>query len=311
MKTTIEIAIDAIKREIPDKITGYEQIFAGFSNDKKIKLFSDNQIFLLRISTIESAKRRESEFEIMKKALSSGVKCNIPIKFGILADLEICYSLFLYIHGIEAENGLKKIQLHDAFLIGVDAGIDLRKLHTIKPDVEIKPWKQRLIEKHNKYRDKYEKCKYSFAEDSFLFNFIEHRIDDLPDTENNFQHDDFHVGNIIINDNKYAGVIDFNRMGWGDFAHDFVKMGWFSRNISTDFVNGQLDGYFCGQIPEQFWNSYSLYMAISIFSTIVWHLEYFPDLIKNCENHVVMILDDHDNFRNSIPKWKKTVSHLQ
>ncbi|MCZ3365579.1 MULTISPECIES: aminoglycoside phosphotransferase family protein [Methanobacterium] len=34
---------------------------------------------------------------------------------------------------------------------------------------------------------------------------------------NIFQHDDFHAGNIIINNNKeLTGIIDFNRYDWGD-----------------------------------------------------------------------------------------------
>ncbi|MCE7792052.1 aminoglycoside phosphotransferase family protein [Salipaludibacillus sp. CUR1] len=32
---------------------------------------------------------------------------------------------------------------------------------------------------------------------------------------NLFQHDDFHLGNIIVNNKKFAGVIDFNRYDWG------------------------------------------------------------------------------------------------
>lgn len=36
-----------------------------------------------------------------------------------------------------------------------------------------------------------------------------------------FVHNDFHAGNIIVNNGKYAGVIDFIRCGLNDPYHEF------------------------------------------------------------------------------------------
>ncbi|MBL8028376.1 MAG: phosphotransferase, partial [Fibrobacteres bacterium] len=125
----------------------------------------------------------------------------------------------------------------------------------------------------------------------------------LEEVESIFQHDDFHAGNIIMKDGKYVGVIDFNRMDWGDYVQDFVKMGWFSRSVNKSFAVGQLKGYFTDGIPEEFWNRYSLYMAVSIISTIAWHKKFFPHLMNEIIPIIHMVLDDHENFNFLKPNW--------
>lgn len=93
-------------------------------------------------------------------------------------------------------------------------------------------------------------------------------------------------------------------MEWGDYAHEFVKLGWFSRYTSAAFANGQIEGYFGSTIPGDFWRRYSMYMAMSLYSTIVWHLKNFPHLMDNIKKYLEMVLDDHDQFKSCIPKWR-------
>jgi hypothetical protein len=45
-------------------------------------------------------------------------------------------------------------------------------------------------------------------------------------------------------------------------------------------------------------------MAMSIFSTIVWHLKYFPKLISEIKKYLDMVINDHDYFKRYKPKWK-------
>lgn len=69
--------------------------------------------------------------------------------------------------------------------------------------------------------------------DDKVINYIESNAHYLKDRPNQFQHDDFHLENIILKDKKYAGVIDFNNYDWGDPFHDFVKVSLFSRETSN------------------------------------------------------------------------------
>ena len=154
------------------------------------------------------------------------------------------------------------------------------------------------------YAKEYKNSGYSFKGDREILAYINEEMEQMCNTKNVFQHDDFHVGNIIINNRQYNGIIDFNRMDWGDYVHDFVKLGWFSRYVSEAFANGQILGYFDYLIPDYFWRRYSLYMAMSIFSTIAWYLKYFPKLISEIKKNLDMVITDHNYFKRYKPKWK-------
>ena len=282
----------------------YDEIKAGFSSDKKFKLSSEEGPFLLRISSKKQEGNRRTEFEIIQTAYKMGVRCAQPIKIGILDDFEICFSCFRFIEGENAETKLPEISEQVAFNIGKEAGMDLKKLNEIKPKSGQETWSDRKRRKHEMYARKYMNSGYSFKADREILEYIDSELSLMNQTESVFQHDDFHVGNIIIHDNRYNGVIDFNRMDWGDYVHDFVKLGWYSRYVSEAFANGQVEGYFGQDIPEDFWRKYSLYMAMSLYSTIVWHMKYFPNLMDEMKKYLDMVLEDHEHFNRSKPKWK-------
>nr|WP_262685194.1 aminoglycoside phosphotransferase family protein [Paenibacillus sp. WQ 127069] len=122
---------------------------------------------------------------------------------------------------------------------------------------------------------------------------------------NRFQHDDFHPGNLLVHSGAYVTAIDFNRYDWGDPYHDFLKIAYFSREIGIPFSIGQIDGYFNGEIPEDFWNLYALYTALTIFGTITWTLEVVPEQIDSMIDRIRTVLVDHRNFETTIPIWYK------
>ncbi len=302
MKTAEEL-ITFIHPYLNLSIESFEEIKEGFSDDLKIKLNTKDQNYLLRIGSIENKDRRKEEFDMMDALLKLGVSCNQPVLIGSIPEIQISYTLFSFLEGESAEKGLSEVSSEAAFHIGEKAGQDLKKMNELQPDHLVSPWSDRLTKKFERYKIAYKKGEYSFSQDSYLLNLVERELSGLKGTENFFQHDDFHVGNIIIQNDQYVGVIDFNRMDWGDPYHDFIKVGWFSRKVSIDFCRGQLEGYFAGNIPSEFWDRYRLYLAISVFSTIVWHQNYFPHLMNQAHELLQMILEDHKGFRKKIPKW--------
>jgi aminoglycoside phosphotransferase (APT) family kinase protein len=303
MKKKDKHILQTIFQSMTLKVDNYKEIKTGFSTDKKYILKTATGVFLLRLSGLDQAQNRKNEFEIIKKAYELGVKCNQPVTFAEMKEFEICYSCFQFIPGEDALTSLPKLSDNDAFNIGKDAGKDLKTLNRILPTQSVTPWEERKRTKHEMYTKEYKKSGYSFKGDREILNYITSEMDQMCDTKNVFQHDDFHVGNIIIHNHQYNGVIDFNRMDWGDYVHDFVKLGWFSRYTSEAFAHGQIAGYFGDVIPDYFWRRYSLYMAMSIFSTIVWHQKYFPKLLSEMKKYLTMVLHDHDYFIRLKPKW--------
>jgi aminoglycoside phosphotransferase (APT) family kinase protein len=55
--------------------------------------------------------------------------------------------------------------------------------------------------------------------------FVEKNLPSIHTPRQTFLHDDYHPGNLIIQDKKLSGIIDFNRYDWGDPIHDFVNLG--------------------------------------------------------------------------------------
>ncbi len=120
---------------------------------------------------------------------------------------------------------------------------------------------------------------------------------------NRFQHDDFHLENLIVRDGKYVGVVDFNGYDWGDPLHDFVKIALFARDISIPYSIGQIVGYYNGKISEEFWRLYAVYVGMTVFSSVVWCLRAAPHMLDDMLERLTIVLEDHKNFELSKPIW--------
>src|SRR5690625_7027964 len=53
-----------------------------------------------------------------------------------------------------------------------------------------------------------------------------------------FQHYVFHPANFLIHIRSFSGIIDFQRMDWGDPLHDLTKIGFFAIQTSIPFSKG-------------------------------------------------------------------------
>ena len=146
------------------------------------------------------------------------------------------------------------IRQGEQYNIGIEAGKDLATMHTHEAPKDILPWYERAMKKHRKYLEAYKTCGIKIKNDDKIIKFIDENEMYVQNRPNRFQHDDFHLENIIVRDGKYVGVIDFNGYDWGDPLHDFVKIALFARDISIPYSIGQIEGYFNGRIPEEFGN---------------------------------------------------------
>ncbi|MCR8630455.1 aminoglycoside phosphotransferase family protein [Paenibacillus radicis (ex Xue et al. 2023)] len=137
-----------------------------------------------------------------------------------------------------------------------------------------------------------------------VMSFIEDNLQLMKNRPNLFQHDDFHVANLIIKDKELSGVIDFNRYDWGDPVHEFLKVGMFSAEVSLPFSMGQIMGYHGNQDPtELFWKLYSLYLAMCIISSVVWIIKVKPEETAIMMDKIDRVLEDHNYFELIKPKW--------
>jgi aminoglycoside phosphotransferase (APT) family kinase protein len=298
--------IETLTKQIPliSSCKDVIQIKKGFSSDEKylIHMHEGNKKLLLRMFNLEEFESKKTEYSILERMQDYNVTCSQPISIGEVENRG--YMITSYIEGNDAEDEIPKYLDQEQFNIGIEAGKELRKMHQYAAPNHVSSWYQRKVEKHKKYIDAYLSCEIKVKNDQKIINFIDENIHLMKQRPNLFQHDDFHVGNIIVNNKKFAGVIDFNRYDWGDPIHEFLKIGIFSREVSIPFSIGQFRGYFNNTEPDgYFWRLYSLYLAMCVFSTVIWTLKTIPDNISEMLDKVYMFLEDHDYFSKLKPKW--------
>ncbi|ARX66128.1 MULTISPECIES: aminoglycoside phosphotransferase family protein [Bacillus cereus group] len=281
-----------------------EEISKGFSPDKKyIITNANNEKYLFRTGDIKEYERKKIEFQILNEMVKRNVQAQRPIEIGILEEEGVCYSIFSYLEGEDAKKLLPTYSPKEQYDIGIEAGKDLAKMHTFEAPKDILPWYERAMKKHSKYVEVYKTCGINIKNDDKIIKFIEENEIYLKSRPNRFQHDDFHLENIIVRDGKYVGVVDFNGYDWGDPIHDFVKIALFARDISIPYSIGQIEGYFNGRIPEEFWNLYAVYVGMTVFSSVVWTLRAAPHMLDDMLERLTIVLEDHNNFELSKPIW--------
>lgn len=296
--------VQSIKKEIESiQDSTITQIHKGFSSDKKYLIqASDNQKLLLRLFGLNEYDQKQCEFKILQQMQNYDVACSRPLEIGKTS--KAGYMLISYIAGDDAIDVLPTCTPDEQFNIGVEAGEQLREMHQYFAPKHISPWYERKATKHQRYVDEYLNGGVRVRHDDKIISFIEQNMKYMEHRPSVFQHDDFHVGNIIVKDKRLSGIIDFNRYDWGDPIHEFLKVGIFSREVSIPFSNGQLKGYFQNEQPgEAFWRLYSLYLAMCVFSSVVWTLKVTPGSMDEMLDKIYTFLEDHDYFERMKPKW--------
>ncbi|WP_391122247.1 aminoglycoside phosphotransferase family protein [Psychrobacillus sp. L3] len=296
--------IETLAKQIPiiSNFRDIVQIKKGFSSDEKNLIHFDNYKLLLRLFNLTEFESKKTEYSILRTMQIYNVMCSRPISIGKIGNQG--YMITTYIEGKDAEEEIRNYSDLEQFNIGRRAGEELKKMHQCVAPTHVSSWYSRKVKKHKRYIDAYIECGVKVKNDQKIMDFIDQNIYLMKQRPNLFQHDDFHVGNIIVNNKEFSGVIDFNRYDWGDPIHEFLKIGIFSREVSVPFSIGQIRGYFNNEEPDKyFWRMYSLYLAMCVFSTVVWTLKTIPNDMNNMLDKMYMFLEDHDYFSKLKPKW--------
>ena len=296
---------NGIEKQLDSRLGTIQEISKiqkGFSDEEKFIIKTASDTYLLRISSAKKFSRKKEEFRIMEKLFAKGVNCNKPIDMFTGKEDNKIYTLFSFLPGNDAEENICKLAESTQFEIGFYAGQDLKIINSLVKHTN--SWKKRKLAKHEYYLTHYLKNEYSFENDDKVIKFIESNCDKIESASDRFQHDDFHLGNIIINRCKYSGILDFNRYDWGDPLHEFVKLEWFTWPVSKEFTRGEIKGYFGNEkVNEDICLIISVYIAMSIFSTLVWTLKFHPKTMPFIENRMKSILDSYEYFDRIKPEW--------
>lgn len=274
------------------------KIDKGFSFDQKFAV--DNR-YLLRIFSDENRPSRRTEFDTIHQLQAYSNYVPQAIEFGTIPEKKEAYMILTYFPGEDAEVSLPKLTNQEQYQAGYRAGQELKKLHDYPAPKNIPTWYEHKKKKNEYYMEQLDNLDLEEKWKTMLTTYIRSHIDLMQGQPNRFQHDDFHPSNLLINERKFAGIIDFQRMDWGDPVHDLHKLGFFSSRISVPFTRGIIDGYHSETGIGNFWELYSLYSAMHIVSALVWgeRMGNFDKMFA----YSMDVIHDHDQFKHIIPRW--------
>ncbi|MDF2588525.1 MAG: putative phosphotransferase [Anaerocolumna sp.] len=280
-------------------------ITKGWSSDTKYLVTKkDGRKYLLRISPIEQYDRKKVEFEMMQRAMALGVPMCQPIEFGICD--EGVYSLQSWIEGNDAEEIISFLSDTEQYTYGLHAGQILKKIHSVPISSTQEDWDIRFNKKIDRKIQKYNDCPIKYENGQVFIDYINANRYLLKDRPQCYQHGDYHIGNMMIDNEGKLQIIDFDRDDYGDPWEEFNRIIWCA-HIAPIFASGMVNGYFDNDIPIEFWKLLALYISSNTLSSIPWAIPFGQSEIDTMLNQAKDILNWHDNMKNPVPTWYKGI----
>jgi aminoglycoside phosphotransferase (APT) family kinase protein len=285
-----------------EEIVSKTPIEKGWSGDQKYcAVTADGRKYLLRISSVDRLERKRREFEKMQEVAQLGIPMCLPLEFGTCE--EGVYAIQSWIDGADAEEAVATMDAATQYRYGVDAGWILRKIHTIPAPADAPDWETRFNAKIDRKIAMYEACplKYERGGDAFL-SYIARNRHLLKDRPQSYQHGDYHIGNMMINQDGVLIVIDFDRDDFGDPWEEFNRIVWCAQ-VAPAFASGMVDGYFDGEVPLEFWKLLALYISSNTLSSLPWAIPFGEKEIQVMQNQAEQILQWYDGMARVVPDW--------
>ncbi len=283
-----------------ERFISAKPIEKGWSEDKKFCVTDATGIkYLLRISPIARYDIRKALFDILEKVAALGIPMCLPIEFGTCDDG--VYSLQSWIDGEDLDAALPLMSETEQYVLGMQSGELARKMHTLPaPDTQ-EEWESRFNRKTDIRIKKYQECGLRFEGDEYVFAYIEQNRQLLKDRSQCFQHGDYHVGNMMLENGELI-IIDFDRYDFGDPWEEFNRIVW-SAAASPHFATGQLRGYFGGEPPIEFFKLLAFYIASNTLPSIYWAVPFGQSDLDTMMKQAQDVLRWFDNMQNPVPTW--------
>lgn len=275
-------------------------ILKGWSEDRKFcAVKADGSRYLLRISPEERYPVRKKLFEMLRQVDDLEIPMCRPVQFGQCE--EGVYILYTWIDGEDLEPALPKLSEQEQYALGWQSGEILRKMHSIPAPPEQEAWDVRFSRKARGYIEKYLDCPLKFPGDTKLVDYLENNWQLLKNRPQCFQHGDYHVGNMML-EHGTLQIIDFDRYDFGDPWEEFNRIVWCAQ-ASPAFASGQLDGYFGGTPPMEFFRTMAFYIASNTLGSIRWAIPFGDAEIAVMMEQAANVLAWYDGMKTVVPGW--------
>ncbi len=294
--------IDDLNERLPGfHFVKLESFKKGWSDDQKYIVTTRDDKYLLRLSSIDRIKDIQLQINLVEQCMELGLPVQQLVSHGEYHNHY--YLLYQWIEGHEAKEILPTLTFEEQYELGLEAGRILKAIHAI-PGANQFGWRDFFLKKIERKKSMYLNCEYKYDNDQCLFNVIEkyeNRIIDIPVV---YHHGDYHVGNMVIDEKGKLWIIDFDRCSIGEPFEEFNRISW-CVNTSEAFSRGRVDGYFDGEVPIEFWEVLSVYIATNILSSLPWAVPFGDKEIQVMNEEFEVQRKYYEDFNIVIPKWYK------
>jgi len=280
-----------------------QSIAEGWSADLKYYIKDDRGMqYLLRISGSQSHEEESQLYNALKQLNGIDIRVSKLLNSGLCNNGKNTFRLFSWIDGVEIIKIIENLSKEEQYEYGCDSGKILRKIHEIESPSNRLSWDEHYNQKIDKKIELYRNCGITFDNSDRVIDYIEKKRDLINGRPQSFHHGDYHIGNMLLTSDKKIGVIDFNRLDFGDPWAEFNKIPW-SADKSMWFASGQINGYFNNEVPEDFFELMALYIGVTQIGSIPWAIPYGDKTIKTLLDQTKEVMKWFENFDQSIPNW--------
>ena len=236
----------------------------------------------------------------MMQVAALGVPMCLPMEYGMCE--EGAYTIHSWVDGEDAEPRIIAMNPKEQYRYGLESGRILAKIHTIPAPKDTPDWESRFNAKIDRKIAMYENCSLKYENGEAFLTYLAENRALLRNRPQSYQHGDYHIGNMMVNDAGVLTIIDFDRDDWGDPGEEFNRIVWCAQ-ASPAFAAGMVDGYFEGDVPMDFWDLLALYICSNTLSSLPWAIPFGDDEINTMRNQAQEILVWYDNMNTTVPSW--------
>ncbi|HZW49090.1 MAG TPA: phosphotransferase [Bacillota bacterium] len=274
----------------------------GWSRDEKYIIQTrQNGKNLLRISPVQEIEAKQKDYETLLTIQHLHIQMSRPLAFGLLDDGRP-YTLLTWLEGSDVESQLPLLSENEQYHLGWLAGEALAELHSSPAPPNQSPWQERFQRKTEAKLENYSNCPIKIPGGEAIVDYITNNFRLLQNRPQCFQHGDYHCGNLIVTPEHQIGIIDFNRLDYGDPFEEFNRIVWCA-TVSPRFASGRIDGYFQGKVPVEFFPLLAFYIGSNQLSSIPWAIPFGKEQIQVLQKQGEDVLKWYKNFSTVIPTW--------
>lgn len=283
------------------RIVSRQPLTKGWSTDRKYKVqLEDGRFGLLRIAERSAYEAKRLEFQLVENLFGLGLPVAEPIAFW--TDEKSVHSLYEWIEGQDMNDLATILSEQTLYELGYQSGQFLRTLHALPIDQSQRDWNNYYQAKIDSKLEAYRTCSHSYPNGQAMINFVQanrHLLEGRPIA---YHHGDFHTGNFLLGRDGKLKILDFDRYDIGDPWEEFNRL-IFTADLSPAFARGQVDAYFDGAIPEEFWRLSALYLTVNSLGALSWAEQVDPLQIPLMKEQADAVWTWYQGYSMLQPLW--------